>query len=361
MINLTNITIGMTGEQLINAINANYAALNKEKIWNVLNYGVIGDDSTDNTTALQALIEEVKIKGGIIYFPAGIYKTHTLTIYYNTQLIGDGANSSIIKSISAEPLIQSYDYIGWSAPNGSPFGGLNNIKLDGNSVGMIGLHLRMNASLNFNNLMITNFATYGCELNGALIGSFNNCFFAGSPINVYGHKHATTLVDPNLVTFNQCRFYSASKYSLKWEHGALLRLNYCNFEYNGTAGDVTTGSVYYKGHMHGIYYIPSMHMDGCWFEGNEGVNVMLDESGDTNANTHTIERSYIAHDTGGNNRIGVKITGASTHNKLYMRSTVIQGDVPIVGDGSLVHVTAQGCYWDGTPSWLNDATYVNAE
>lgn len=357
----TPITVGMTGLQVRNAINNNFIPLYKQNIWNVLEYGATGDGVTDDTSAIQAVIEEVKVKGGIIYFPAGTYMCHTLTIYYNTEICGDGANSSIIKSIAAETLIQSFAYTGWSSPNGSPFSGINNIKLDGNSVGTIGLLLTMNASFNFNNVVINGFATYGLELNGALIGTFNNCFFVGSNINVYGHKHVTTLVDANLVTFNQCRFYNAAKYSLKWEHGALLRTNYCNFENNGTAGDATTGSVYYIAHQHGIYYVPSMHMDGCWFEGNEGVNVMLNESGDTNANTFTIERSYIAHDTGGTNRIGIKITGASTHNKLYMRSTVIQGDVPIVGDGSLVHVTAQGCYWDGTPSWLNGATYVEAE
>jgi hypothetical protein len=276
------------------------------------------------------------------------------------ELFGDGAGSSVLKSIAAETLIQSYSYASWAVPNGSPFSGLNNIKLDGDNVGTVGLLLRMNASLNFNNVFISSFTTYGLELSGALIGSFNNCFFNGSNINVYGHKHPVTLVDANLVTFNQCRFYHAPKYSLQWEDAALLRLNYCNFETNGTAGDVTTGSIYCRGHMHGIYYIPSMQIDGTWFEGNEGVNIMLPESGDTNANTYTIERSFIVSDTGGTNRVGVKITGASTHNKLYMRSTVISGDVPIIGDGSLVHVTAQGCYWDGTPSWLNEATYVVA-
>lgn len=357
----TPITVGMTGLEVRNAINNNFIPLYKQNVWNVLEYGISGDDSTDNTTALQALIEEVKVKGGVIYFPAGIYMTHTLTIYYNTEIVGDGANSSIIKSISAETLIKSYAYTGWSAPNGSPFGGVNNIRLDGSNIGTIGLLLEMNASLNFHNLFVVNFETYGIELNGALIGSFNNCMFSNNTINLYGHKHPVTLVDANLVTFNQCRFYYSPKYSLKWEHGALLRLNACNFEYNGTEGDLTTGSIYYIAHQHGIYYVPSMHVDGCWWEGNEGVNIMLNESGDSNANIFTVERSYIAHDTGGTNRIGIKITGASRHNKLYMRSTVIQGDVPIVGDGSLVHVTAQGCYWDGTPSWLNGATYIEAE
>lgn len=360
MITYTPIVAGMNGLQVRNTINNNFSPLYSQGVWNVLNYGIIGDDATDNTVAIQALIEEVKIKGGVLYFPAGTYKTHTLTTYYNVGIRGDGAFCSVIKSIAAEPLINSYAYTGWGVPNGSPYAGINDIKLNGNYIGTIGLHLIMNARLNFNNVDIVYFTTYGLELEGALIGSFNNCIISGSPINVYGHKRITTSVDANLVTFNYCTFYSASKYSIKWVDGALLRLNFCNFEYNGIAGDITTGSVYVIGHYHGIYYIPSMHMDGCWFEGNEGVNIMLNESGNTNANTFTIEKSYIAHNSGGTNRISIKITGASTHNKLYMRSTVIQGNVPIVGDGALVHVTNQGGYMDGTPQWLNGATYVVA-
>lgn len=342
-------TIGMTGTQLV-------TALNRTKIYNVRDYGVIGNGITNDTAKIQALIEDVRVTGGIIYFPAGVYLTNTITFYYNTELIGDGAASTELRSATAETLLKSYDYTGWSAPNGYPFSGVNNIKLNGNNVGTIGLKLTMVSSLNFNNLLIGGFTTYGIEFNGALIGSFNNSFIYGCNIGIYGHKHTSTLVAPNLITFNQCRIYNNPKYGVRWEDGLLLRMNYCNMENNGTTGDLTTGSIYYKAQGTGIYYLPSLHLDGCWFEGNEGINVLIEESG-AYANTSTIERSYIAHDAGGTNRVGIKLTGATAHNKLYIRSTVIQGDHPIIGDGSKTVVINQGGYWDGTPQWLNEATY----
>jgi hypothetical protein len=47
------------------------------------------------------------------------------------------------------------------------------------------------------------------------------------------HKHPVTLVDPNLITLTMQILLFLN--FLKWELGALMRLNACNFEYNGTA------------------------------------------------------------------------------------------------------------------------------
>jgi hypothetical protein len=59
---------------------------------NVLQNGVTNDGVTDNTTALQALLN----KGGFIYFPPGRYCAHELQVIGNTTLWGAGPRASVL-------------------------------------------------------------------------------------------------------------------------------------------------------------------------------------------------------------------------------------------------------------------------
>ncbi len=70
---------------------------------NVKDYGVFGDGITDDTTAIQNLINSLGEIGGTIYFPKGIYlvspkgvENSCLYFYHPVQLIGDGAYRSVI-------------------------------------------------------------------------------------------------------------------------------------------------------------------------------------------------------------------------------------------------------------------------
>ncbi len=60
---------------------------------NVLDYGVVGDGTTDDTTAIQTALD----KTGTIYFPAGTYKiTSALNISSNSTLMGDGKEKTVL-------------------------------------------------------------------------------------------------------------------------------------------------------------------------------------------------------------------------------------------------------------------------
>jgi len=70
----------------------------KEGLYNVLDYGVIGDGKTNNTKAINATIDAaVKNDGGTVYFPAGEYLSYTIhlkskiTLHFDqgAVLIGD--------------------------------------------------------------------------------------------------------------------------------------------------------------------------------------------------------------------------------------------------------------------------------
>jgi Pectate lyase superfamily protein len=59
--------------------------------------GAKGDNSTDDTAAIQAALNAANSAGGgRVYLPAGTYKLTTVTVYNNTALIGDGPQASVL-------------------------------------------------------------------------------------------------------------------------------------------------------------------------------------------------------------------------------------------------------------------------
>ena len=58
-------------------------------IYNVTDYGVVGDGITNNTTAINALTKSLEEKGGTIYFPAGQYVSGSIHLYSNMTLMLD--------------------------------------------------------------------------------------------------------------------------------------------------------------------------------------------------------------------------------------------------------------------------------
>ena len=53
---------------------------------NVLNLGVVNDGVFDNTEVLQDALDNMKLTGGMLYFPAGKYLTASLQLYSNTTI-----------------------------------------------------------------------------------------------------------------------------------------------------------------------------------------------------------------------------------------------------------------------------------
>lgn len=63
---------------------------------NALDFGVVGDGTTNDTAALQAAINAST--GGVLYLPAGVYLCSTLSLVANFTLVGAGQNNTIIRS-----------------------------------------------------------------------------------------------------------------------------------------------------------------------------------------------------------------------------------------------------------------------
>jgi hypothetical protein len=129
----------ITGAQIAtdSALTSTYV-----KLFNVKNYGAIGDGSIDDTAAIQAAIDAcAAAKGGDVYLPAGTYRVSTLTLKANvtvTSLQGQFSYTNspvVIRSNSNGVVIDT------------PTGNIQScavvgIFIDGNGTGSIGINFR---------------------------------------------------------------------------------------------------------------------------------------------------------------------------------------------------------------------------
>jgi hypothetical protein len=86
--------VGITGS----AVGTSLDLLVKSLVFNVKFYGALGDNSTNDTTAIQAAITAASSAGGgTVFFPEGIYLTNKLTLSTAVNLIGVGSHATIVK------------------------------------------------------------------------------------------------------------------------------------------------------------------------------------------------------------------------------------------------------------------------
>ena len=101
------ITNGMSGLDARNAINSNFDTLynQKEVYFNVLDYGAIGDNITDDYAAFQEAIDSALANDGVLFIPNGTYYIGSPITASNTyeklkRLTIEGNNSVLETNIS---------------------------------------------------------------------------------------------------------------------------------------------------------------------------------------------------------------------------------------------------------------------
>ena len=171
----------LINDKLLKDIKTEVDAFKKNSVnwYNVSEYGVIMDGKTDNTIALQTLIDN--IDSGVIYFPAGVCLIKSVKIKSNMCLLGDGIGASVIKringikttdylSIDGTSLIDSYSKTNQLIQNFR----IENLTIDGNKyntiINMSGIvQAWHNISIyNGENIYITN-----CEINNSIGNGIN--------------------------------------------------------------------------------------------------------------------------------------------------------------------------------------------
>ena len=88
----------------------------KSRMFNVLNYGAVGDDKTDNTEAFSACLKAVVAAGGgRMYLPDGVYRgriiippvSKPITSWITIEIIGESEPTPVFGTVGSFPLQQN--------------------------------------------------------------------------------------------------------------------------------------------------------------------------------------------------------------------------------------------------------------
>lgn len=212
---------------------------------NVKDYGAVGDNSSDDTASIQACIDAVEAStyGGVVFFPAGIYKiTSALTVSdKKVSIKGEGAEASVISALSCNGInfnSGSYDRgtsfvedIGLEGRTGSAanFAGIESILPPGGVSGTDsrdGLHFHRVKLFNFNQGFIIS-DTWEWSIKGCKFQKVTN------PISLGNYSMVGRIVDNYMVYENGDDFSgTANAYGIDFSgtihEGIVIRGNQMN-------------------------------------------------------------------------------------------------------------------------------------
>lgn len=244
--------------------------------FNIVNYGAIGDGTTDNTTAIQNAFNAAHTSGGIVYIPAGTFLTGKITTYKNVSINGVNKSASVLKAKAATTDVIYYLDDTTSDPNTNStylLATYDNFQVDCNSTGANGINIGR-APLGH----VDNIGVYNCAIGLKWSGNwtsviansifrFNTTGFSAGEIQLSGGgaRH-----DPNLITIVNTVFRENTSWGIIWDSGSSLICRTCDIERNGTSGDGTTGGIKVT-NVNGLAAgrIGLVFIDG-WFESDWG-------------------------------------------------------------------------------------------
>ena len=86
----------------------------EERVFNVIDYGAVGDDKTDNTEAISACLKDIiKAGGGRMYLPAGVYRgrivippvSNPIPSWITLEIVGEREPTPVFGTIGSFPLL----------------------------------------------------------------------------------------------------------------------------------------------------------------------------------------------------------------------------------------------------------------
>jgi len=209
-------------------------------------FGAQGDNSTDDTAAIQRALDELYSDVAdqddararrILLFPAGIYKiTTSMTIPPYAHLVGEGPDKTVIENSGSNAVAVTED------DDGQVFGSI------GNSGATTPTQLQI-SNITFKNTT----ANGGVSIDNTTKAYFNNCKFQGnwttSDSDVSASKgvtvRSTTALPCANIVFNQCQFTAFARLVDFSYDVTNVRFTDCDFStayYGAMLGETMDGS-----------------------------------------------------------------------------------------------------------------------
>ena len=210
-------------------------------------FGALGDNSTDDTAAIQRALDELYSDTDqddtrarrTLFFPAGIYKiTTAMTIPPFAHLLGEGPDKTIIENSGATAVAVTED------DEGQTFGSI------GGSSATTPTQIQI-ANITFKNTNATGYG--GVSIDNTTKAYFNNCKFLGTyssgGADVSTSKgvtvRSTTALPCANIVFSQCQFKSFARLVDLSYDVTNVRFNDCDFStgyYGAMLGETMDGS-----------------------------------------------------------------------------------------------------------------------
>jgi len=210
-------------------------------------FGAVGDNSTDDTAAIQRALDELYSDTDqddtrarrTLLFPAGIYKiTTSMTIPPFAHLVGEGPDKTVIENSGANPVAVTED------DDGQGYGSI------GNSGATTPTQLQI-SNITFKSTHASGHG--GLSLDNTTKAYFNNCKFQGiyasGGADVSTSKgvtvRSTTALPCENITFSQCQFTGFARLVDLSYDVTNVRFNDCDFTtayYGALLGETMDGS-----------------------------------------------------------------------------------------------------------------------
>lgn len=149
-------------------INNHGGSPSLETIFDVRDYGALGDGVTDDTAAILLAIAAAEVAGGIVYFPTGIYRlTGPITLNPNGDIAvdyrGDGVWQTVflLDDVSAAVRISEGGGVTVLGQRGSATGGF---RVDCNNIATTGFFVGLTDDRSLYDIWVTNSPGTGCVI-----------------------------------------------------------------------------------------------------------------------------------------------------------------------------------------------------
>ena len=289
----------------------------------VMDFGAIGDGTTNDTTAIQTALNSGKKS---IYFPSGTYViTSTLTVPKGVSLFGSGYEVCILNGYGLSNANAIFSLTG-----GDQFSTIDNFTFKGQASGSksIGISVNNGYYVNYTNLRFTNLS-YGMYLDEAGSSLIQNCNFTNCLIGA------------------QCMGGSAYKFiACEFQYGTDVGIKLIA---SPTTGFPTSAIVIASGftsnvgidvpRVPGAFGGNSISVDNCYFEGD--------------LNFSTLTKAFRIGETGSGNSVvmasisNCRIAGSNSAKSVFANLSRLYFANNIVGSAMEVQSTVLGAEYIG--------------
>lgn len=317
--------------------------------FNIVNYGAIGDGTTDNTADIQAALDAATVTGGTVFVPAGTFLTGDLDIYKNVSIKGVNKSASVLKAKAGTTNILNYSDTTTNDPNTTAtyfLANIENLQFNCNSTGANGISVIRAPVGHIDNIGVYNCAT-GVIWDGNWISVISNSIFRFNEIGLTTTKvtlsPSSAVHEANLMTLQNVIFRENTEWGVKYLWGSDLVCNTCDFERNGTNGDLNTGALYLSNNMDQGSI--GANIKSSWFESNWGAaDIYIDTPDNAGIGLIMTDSHFYETPTSGTGPV-YNIESTSSLNTMHLKSNIF--DTP----SGAAHISTPGVVWSDNNSY----------